>query len=293
MKTLLISLLYLWAQAPMAQPAPGKPAPPADEYLIGPQDVVELRIYGEDLYSRPDLIVDAQGAIDVPLIGLVKVAGLSTRQVEQELTRRLGTRVDSQGREVGYLRNPNISVTVKDYRSQVVWVQGAVRSPQSVRIKGTATLHHALSAEGGAGPLNPDAGSYILIIHAPEGRSGSGPTLPGQNVRPEDVITVSRNDYDMGRANSFRLKDGDTVYVPTAERFFVSGEVREPGPFVLTADITTVGRALTLAGGVTDRGAKNRMTIERTVNGKTVAIKVKESDPVLPGDNIIVPRKRL
>jgi polysaccharide biosynthesis/export protein len=291
MKTLLLSLLYLWVQTPLAPPGPRAAAP--DDYRIGPKDVIELKIYGEESMSRPELAVDIDGMIDCPGIGLVKVAGLSARQVEQELTRRLGTTVDAQGRERGILRNPNISITVKQYRSQLVWVSGAVRSPQAVTLRGAMTLQHVLSAEDGAGPLNLDAGSYILILHAPEGQAGSGPTLPGANVRPEDVIKVPRQDYDMGRANSIKLRDGDTVFVPTAERIFVYGEVRQTGPFVLTPDITNVLRALALAGGVTDRGAKNRITIERVVNGTTVEIKVKESDPVLPGDTIKVPRRRV
>src|SRR6185436_19233976 len=98
-----------------------------------------------------------------PLVGSVKVAGLSARQVEQELGRLLGTRVDKDGREQGYLRNPSITVKVTEFRSQLVWVQGAVHTPGAVTLKGVATLMNALSADGGAGPLNSDAGSYVVI----------------------------------------------------------------------------------------------------------------------------------
>ena len=72
------------------------------------------------------LTVDNDGAIDVPLVGLVKVAGMSARQVEQELVRLLGVRVDAQGHEQGYLKSPNIAINVKEFRSQLAQI---IRKP--------------------------------------------------------------------------------------------------------------------------------------------------------------------
>jgi polysaccharide biosynthesis/export protein len=291
MTALLTTLLTLVLQA--APPAAARTGPAADDYRIGVKDVIQVTIYGEETLSRAALTVDNDGAIDYPLIGLVRIAGLTPRQVEQDLSRRLGTHVDTDGREQGYLKNPNIAVRVIEFRSQLVWVQGAVHSPGAVTLKGGATLMNALSADGGAGPLTSDAGSYVLIIHAPEGQTTAGPNLPDPNKRTENEIVVSRRDIDMGKANAIRLRDGDTVFVPAAEKFTVIGEVRQSGQFVLTPDVTNVLKALALAGGVTDRGAKNRLSIQRVVNGQTVEIKVKETDPILAGDTLIVPKKRI
>lgn len=292
MMTILLTLLCFSMQGvglPGAQ-LPQRPvAPTTDEYQIGPKDIISVTIYGEDAMSRPMLLVDDQGMVDYPYVGLLKVSGLTPRQVEQELKRRLEVRPDASGREQGILRNPAISVTVKEFKSQKVWVHGAVRNPGYVELKGGATLMNALSAEN-AGPMNPDAGSYVLIIHATEGQA-TGAATP-ENARPENQVRVSRHDIDMGLARTIKLRDNDTVFVPTAEKFYVDGEVKTTGPFVLTPDLQ-VFQALTVAGGVTDRGAKNRITIKRTVNGKTVTIKVKENDLVQPGDTIIVPRKRI
>jgi polysaccharide export outer membrane protein len=284
MTTILITVLCLFAQAAPVQPTPPRPTPSsaADDYLIGSKDVIAVMIYGEEQYSRPSLTVDGDGTIEYPLIGSVKVGGLTARQVEQELVRRLSPR---------YLRNPNISVKVTEFRSQRVWVHGAVQKPQQVELQGGATLMSALSIDG-AGPLTADAGSYILIIHAPAGQSSTGPATPDQKLRAEDQVRVSRQDFELGRANNIRLRDGDTVFVPTAERFFVSGEVKQTGGFTLTSELTVL-KALAIAGGVTERGAKNRITIKRTENGKEIEIKVKESDLVRPGDTIIVPKKRI
>jgi len=292
MNTLLTTLLAVALQA--GSPAPPRPGPAADDYRIGVKDVIQVTIYGEEALSRSNLTVDADGLIEYPLVGSVKVAGLSARQVEQELGRLLGTRVDKDGREQGYLRNPSITVKVTEFRSQLVWVQGAVHTPGAVTLKGGATLMNALSADGGAGPLNSDAGSYVVIIHAPEGQMAAGPNLPEPGKHRDNEIVVSRRDIDMGKANAIRLRDGDTVFVPTSEKFTVIGEVKQSGQFVLTPDVTNVLKALALAGGVTDRGAKNRMSIQRVVDGQTVEIKnVKEMDPILPGDTLIVPKKRI
>ena len=306
MKTLLLLLLLLtgpMASACAAQPAPGLPsaqAPPPrqavqpppmpvppeaplnDEYLIGPQDVLTLTIFNDDSLSRPSLIVDAQGTIDVPLIGRQKVGGMSPRQVEDDLRIRLGLRRDEQGRVVGgYLNTPNLSVIVKEYRSQRVNVTGAVKNPGAVELEGDPTLARALSAAGY--PTN-ESGSYVLITR--EGASRTGP------VRAEDQQRIQREDIDLGRASRIRLRPGDTVFVPTADKFFISGEVKNPGFYVITGQMTVL-QALGLAGGATDRAAKNRIKVTREVNGKKVEMDIKERDLVLPGDVIVVPKRYL
>jgi len=287
----LTALLALALQ--VGTPPAVRPGPSADEYKIGVKDVIQVTIYGEEGLSRSGVTVDNDGAIEYPLIGSVKIAGLTQRQVEQELSRLFGTHVDKDGREQGYLRNPSIAVRVTEFRSQLVWVQGAVHTPGAVTLKGGATLMNALSADGGAGPLNSDAGSYVVIIHAPEGQATAGPNLPDPSRHADNEIVVSRRDVDMGKVSTIRLRDGDTVFVPTAEKFTVIGEVKQSGQFVLTPDVTNVLKALALAGGVTDRGARNRMTVQRVVDGRTVEIKIKETDPILPGDTLIVPKKRI
>lgn len=305
MKTILLMLLVLSGQASTAcaaqQPAPALPsaqatappqaAPPPptpaaaqtplnEEYLIGPQDVLSLTIFNDETLSRPSLIVDAQGTIDVPLIGRLKVAGMSPRQVEEDLRTKLGLRRDEQGRVVGgYLNAPNLSVVVKEYRSQRVYVTGAVKNPGAVELEGDPTLARALSAAGY--PTN-ESGSYVLITR--EGAPQTGP------VGAEDQQRIKRDDIDLGRASRIRLQPGDTVFVPTADKFFISGEVKNPGFYVISDEMTVL-QALGLAGGATDRAAKNRMKVTREVDGKKVETRIKEKDLVLPGDVIVVPKR--
>ena len=77
--------------------------------------------------------------------------------------------------------------------------------------------------------------------------------------------------------------------MPVAKRFYISGFVKNPGSFVLDTG-TTVGQAIVLAGGLTDRGSDRRITIGRIVNGKTVEVPVKLEDKVQPNDEIKISR---
>ena len=86
------------------------------------------------------------------------------------------------------------------------------------------------------------------------------------------------------------LKPNDTVNVPKAQLAYILGFVRAPGPIVLDSEID-LRKALVLAGGVTERGAKGRITIERTENGVRRKFKAKMTDIIKPGDIINVPQK--
>jgi polysaccharide biosynthesis/export protein len=286
MSIILLTLLLAWGQAPSAgqrpraAQAPGSPAAILnDEYVVGPQDVIALTIFNDESQSRPALVVDSDGTIDCPYIGRVNVTGLTPRQIEDKLRQALGVYVDARGVTRGYLVNPNINVAVKEFRSQRVSVNGAVRNPGEVELKGDPTLTRALSE---AGYPTPESGSYIVITHAP--------TDPSQRIRPEDQIRVSREDIDNGRASRIRLRPGDSIRVPSGDKFYIFGEVRNTGMWALSGDLNVL-QALAIAGGLTDRANKNNIRIQRVVDGRKVEIKARESTPVMAGDTIVVKRR--
>lgn len=294
MNTLLIAALSLWVLAPAQIPGSAPPPVPAaaqlpvsgpppalvaasNDYVIGPKDVIAITIFNEEAMSRPSLTVDAGGTVDMPHIGRVMVGGLTARQVEDALAQRYTG---------AYLINPSISVLVKEFRNMIVYVQGAVKNAGAVELKGNPTLLAALTE---AGSLSSDAGSYIIITPAASGDHAAGPTLPdARNV--SNQTRIRREDVDNGLANNVRLRAGDTIFVPKADRFFVSGQVRTPGDYDLTEGLNVL-QALTLAGGTTDRAARNRIKIKRLVNGTMKEVGVKENDLVRPGDTILVPTR--
>lgn len=264
-----LMLLAGWLSvAPQTTP----PAARAD-YRVGPADVLQVNVFGEEQLSRAST-VDNDGTIDVALVGRLKVAGMTLRDIE--------TLIASKLRD-GFLRNPHVSIEIREYRSQNIFVSGEVRTPGAVSLKGNTSLMEALAM---AGSLTPNAGTEIVIVH-PKGAAAQ-PTMP--TAEGATVTKVDLRDLQEGRVAPVPLRDGDTIVVPRAAKFFVTGYVRSPGAFLAEPGLTVL-QAISLAGGITDRGSNRGIRIRRTVNGRMQEIKVGESDVVLPGDTIVVKQR--
>jgi polysaccharide export outer membrane protein len=180
--------------------------------------------------------------------------------------------------------NPQVTIDVETYRSQVVYINGQVRVPGAVPLKGAMTIMDVLAQ---AGSPTPDAGPMIEIYRKPAGQPSQGPMDPAKAPAPE---RVRMDDLRNGRAQQIILRDGDTVNVPKAQTFIVNGFVRTPNTYVLEGDVT-VQKAIAMAGGVTERGALSRAKIQRMVDGKLVEIKPQMTDLVQPNDTIVVPQR--
>ncbi len=250
------------------------------DYVIGAKDVLSITVWDQpDLTSK--FTVEADGSFTFPLIGRVKAGGLSLKQFEADLKKRL--------MDGGFFRDPQVSVAVDQYVSQRVFVVGEVRSVGPITLTGDMTLIEVLSRAGSA---LPTAGGEVVIVHAPAGKTPTTPVLPGQPDAGDTVRVDLKDLQETGLAKNVALRDGDTIFVPRAETIYVFGQVRNPGAYALQTKDTTVLQALALAGGVTDRAATNRIRLARIFNGKKIEIKVKElTDLVLPGDTVIVPEK--
>ena len=269
---------FLLVFALMSQPV--QMAPP--DYELGPQDKLAVTVFGEDELTR-SVTVDADGGFDFPYIGRVKAAGLTVRGLQAELQQRLGP-------PRGPLVSPQVTVEIESYRTQYVHVQGAVSNPGMVAMTGAMSLMEAISK---AGSPTQDAGPYVLIHRRQPGTTGDQPVVkPGASTQPPQRVALA--DVQSGKAQFVFLRPGDTVQVPRAEKFQVNGHVARPGNYVLDDEPMTVQRAIGLAGGPTETGAMNRVSIFRTVNGRLVELKrVKMTDLVQAEDIINVPRKRV
>jgi polysaccharide export outer membrane protein len=245
-------------------------------YVVGPQDVLMITVFDQqDLGGK--YTVDADGTVSFPLIGRLRAGGLSLQQVEEALRKALAD---------GFFRNPQVSVGIEQYRSQRVFVVGEVRSPGTYQLSGEMTLIEALAR---AGSTTQDAAGEAMIVR-PKASTIEGPVLPEQSAAA-DVIRVDIKDLQSGRlSQNAVLRDGDTIFIPRAALVYVFGQVRNPGAYALHKG-TTVLQALSLAGGVTDRGATGRLRTVRVVDGKKTEIRTKTEDVVEPGDTIIVPER--
>jgi polysaccharide export outer membrane protein len=255
----------------------GQQAPSPQAYAVGPQDALTISVVGEpELAGR--YVIDADGTFDFPWIGRVKAQGLTLRQLEDAIAKRLT--------DGGFLVRPQVSVQVQEFRSQTVYVMGEVRQPAEYPLTGDLTIVDLLAKA----VLLPSAGDEILI-NRHRGQAGpSGPVLSGKQSDVE-VLRIPKRDIESGRAAQLVvLQQGDTIFVPKAASIFITGQVRNPGSYSMEGELTVL-QALSLAGGMTDRAAKGRVRILRVVAGRQKQINAKMTDIVKPGDTIEVPTR--
>ena len=219
-----------------------------DEYTIGPGDILSITVWGQPDLSA-DYRVDGDGFAPFPLIGRVKAAGLTTREVAAGLTESLGK---------DYLVDPQVIVSVKAYLSQKVTVLGEAAKPGVFYLTGPTTLVDILSS---AGWLGKGAGKEILLVRD---------QLSKESGKPAGIPSIQRLSLDKiqagdGAAN-VRLQAGDTVFVASKDdnpfRFFVFGAVARPGAYPLETE-TNVLEGITIAGGFTDKASPSRTRVIR------------------------------
>ena len=250
--------------------------PAVNDYVIGAQDVLTITSYDQaDLSGK--FTVEADGTFSFPMIGRFRAGGSTLRQVETQLKQQL--------KDEGFFNNPQITVSIETYRSQKIFIVGEVRAPGSYVLSGDMNLIEALAR---AGSTLPTASGQAVIVHPVAGDRTSASVLPADES-PDNIVRVDLRALESGVvAENAALRDGDTIFVPRAESVYVFGQVKNPGAYALQQKNTTVLQALSLAGGVTDRGSTGRIKIARIVNGSKQELRVKLADIVQPGDTIIV-----
>ena len=214
--------------------------------------------------------IDNDGSFPFEYLGRVKAEGMTTAQIEAYLAKALGD---------GYLRNPQVSVEVVEYRSQSVFVTGEVRAPNKYSLPGNSTLMDVLTL---AGSVTPNAGNWVQITHARQGAEVLGPA-----VSADYDMRVNLRDIQTGKAQNVQMRDGDTIFVPKAERVWVVGQVRNPQGIVYEEGMT-VFEAIAAAGGITEKGSNSRIEIVRIENGQRKSIDAKQTDVLKPGDQVNV-----
>jgi polysaccharide export outer membrane protein len=255
------------------------PAPPKHDvnYVVGPADILRVTVFNEPQLSG-HFRIENDGTFNYPFLGRVKADGLTVAAVATALKEGLGG---------GYLRNPQITVEVVEFRSQSVFVMGEVRTPGKYVLSGTATLLDALAQ---AGSTTGAAGADVLILH-PKQKISSTPTFPGQG--DAEIEHVSLREIEDGKlSRNVAIRDGDTIFVPKADRFYVIGMVRNAGSYPLERNMTVL-QAISTAGGISERGSNRRLKIIRIVDNKRKELDAKPTDIVQPGDTIVVPQRLL
>lgn len=252
----------------------------ASTYRVGPADVLQIKVFDEPALSNK-FTVDSDGTITYPFLGRLAVRGKTLREVEEAI---------SSGLRADYVKNPQVTVEIDQFRSRSIYVIGEVKAPGKYNIEGPVTLLEVIAR---AGSFTATAGPTIVVQRYKDGMMAAAANTP---ARPDadntaELLRVSIEDLKEGKVNAnVLLQDSDTIIVNPAERFYVTGFVRTPGAFVLRPGLT-VQQAIAEAGGLTERGSTRRIKIMRKVNGKDAEIDAKMTDLVQPNDTIRVPQR--
>jgi polysaccharide export outer membrane protein len=276
---LVVCSLPAAAQVPtsptrVAQTQPGQtqPVPPDRDYIIGPEDVLDIQVWGsKDLnqvvFVRPD------GRLSLPLVGEISVAGKTVQQLQDHLSAVYEKTV----------KGAVVTVIVKDIKSRPVYFIGGFGKPGVMQLTRELSLLQAISIIGGV---------------APNADGEKGFVLRGDKRIPIDFNRlVQRGDLSQNP----KLEPGDSVVVPLADAVYVSGEVRAPGAVKYSGDLTVL-KAITHAGGLTPLASGGRVDILRGNSEKKERIRV-DVDKMLrspdenpdirlqPNDIVMVPQR--
>jgi polysaccharide export outer membrane protein len=232
-----------------------------EDYRLGAGDLLKIAVFDHDELGI-EARISQSGNITFPLLGQVPVAGLSTRDAELLLARRLI--------EGGFVKQPQISVLVSEYQSQKVSVMGQVARPGQYPLDASKRVLDALALAGGV--LNDTAAEDVTLVRADSTR----------------VIIDLQKLFDGDPAANLVVQDGDTVFVAHAPQFYIYGQVQHPGQYRLTRN-TSISQAISIGGGLTPRGTQRGAIVKRVDDkGKEHKISVKDEDVLLPNDVLLI-----
>ena len=274
------------ADKPTARPGAGQPG--TSNYRIGAGDVLNVEVIGrKDLSAQ--YTVGQDGVLFMPLTGGVAAEGKTANELSAELARRLSL----YDRDI-----TQVNVSVSEFRSQKIFVLGAVLKPGKYSFAQLPTVWDAITEAGG--PAEDAQLSAVEIIPSDQTSGRASQTI--------DVAAAIRE----GRTKNLeRLKPGDTVRVPrglpgstlntAGSSIFMFGAIARPGPLAVDKQIDLMA-ALAQSGGATPDANLKAVRIVRRNGPRVVRMKVNLNDYIekantsgnptlMLGDTVIVPRQ--
>lgn len=252
---------------PAAAPAQPSPPPPPRSYVLGTGDTISVVVAGNDDLART-VTVGADGRVALPLIGIVAVGGLTGSQLEARLTQLYRQ----------YIRNPQVTVTIVQFRRIKVTLLGQVRGPGPHDLPYGATVLDAIGVAGGI--VEGAAAGQAYVIRSQ------------REILPVNIGEILAGN---GRTNLV-LQDGDVIVVPSSAPVYVLGEVARPGAYQMKDDMTLLD-VLLQAGGLTDKASitdarllRNRSeVVPVNLDGLLLKADLKHNIPMQAGDILFVP----
>lgn len=243
-----------------------------DTSLLGAGDVVRITVYGQPDMTTVVRIAETNN-ISFPLIGDVVIGGLSAAVAENKIARLLSSK--------GFVKNAQVNIFVEQRLqtlNNTVTILGKVARPgkyplQSATAEGVQTLIDLIASAGGA---TESAASHVFLVKM----QGDVP----EKIRVDLIGILGEGSF---KQSNHRLEGGDIVFVPEMDVFYIYGQVQRPGRYRLERGMTVM-QALSVGGGITERGSEKGIQIKRRVEGAMTTLDVKPVDELLKDDVIYV-----
>jgi polysaccharide export outer membrane protein len=237
------------------------------EYQLGAGDTIRVTVF-----QNPDLTVETRvtenGTISYPLVGSVRVGGLTIPVAEQAIAKAL--------KDGNFIQEPQVNISLLQNRGNQVSVLGMVNRPGRFPLETANTrLSEMLAIAGGIAPTGAD----IVILTG---------IRDGKPLRRE--IDIPGMFLDDQLQHDIVVVGGDVIYVHRQPMYYIYGEVQRPGSFRVERGMT-IRQALAQAGGLSVRGTERSMAVYRRDSaGRIEASGLDLNDPVRPDDVLYVQR---
>jgi polysaccharide export outer membrane protein len=244
---------------------PSTPTAAAAEYRLGSGDVVRINVY-----QNPDLAIETRvteaGLISYPLLGSIRVGGLSVTATEKLIADGL--------RSGNFVKQPQVTLVVTQVRGNQASVLGMVNRPGRYPIEVADMRLTDLLAMAGGTAVN---GSDMVVVTG---------TRDGKPFRAEvDMPSVFATG---GTGKDMLINNGDSIWVDRQPLVYIYGEVQRPGPMRVERGMTVM-QSLATGGGLTQRGTQKGIRIHRrAADGKVQVMEPMLDDKVQDGDVVYV-----
>ena len=235
------------------------------KYLLGPGDVLDLRVYNEPQFNGP-LVVDDEGNIAVPFIEQpIRAQCRSDREIKVDIVKALAK----------YLNKPQVNLRLTEAKSRPpAVVFGAVRSPSRVQMQRKVKLLDVLATSGG---VTEAAGGDIQIFHTeaimcPEAEDLAA--VPIDTFKATDPTQVSYDVFSLRELKDGKqeanpiVRPGDIVIVPESQPVYITGAVRQPQGLYLK-DGMQLKQAIAMVGGLNREAKASNVVIWRKKKGQS------------------------
>jgi polysaccharide export outer membrane protein len=236
----------------------------AEGYRLGGGDTVTITVFDQPDLSTVVRISDQDGTISYPLLGTVAIGGLTPEAAGRKIAKLL--------KEGGFLTAPQVALTVKDFVSQQIPVMGQVNKPGEYALTGDKRVVDLIAQAGG---VQEDAADVVVLVK----------NVNGKPVRHEiDLLKFYAGDM----SQNMLVSEGDFILVPKMDTFYIYGEVKRPGSYRLERGMTVM-QALSVGGGLSDRGSLSGMKVTRRKgDDQTEKVDVELTDRLQPNDVLYV-----